>query len=234
LLFAGLYILGLIALHAGGGSLIDRWTPAFRAHPDRLICGEVQPTASTDLESEFLDADCGYHFNLGSSAHEQPWAECSLEWDLFHPRDWLAKLAPLLLNEAAVAYTCEERGNIVRFMIPRVLESGFDVTVEAASFGALVRTGTLFHAHFPFPLDGYNAARNELEEFAEPVDPYASREPAGQAMGLVRDLLSPAVRIRERRAAGIPYFAALEVRVAGRWRRRRSVTLLRYPYWGET
>lgn len=45
------------------------------------------------------------------------------------------------------------------------------------------------------------------------------------------ELLSPPVRIRERRAAGISYHAALKVHVAGRWR-RRAVTLLCYPYWG--
>ena len=56
-------------------------------------------------------------------------------------------------------------------------------------------------------MKGYES---EDDEF---YDSSASRKPAEQALGLVRDLLSPAVRIRERRAAGIPYYAALEARV---------------------
>ena len=214
------------------GCLIDRWMPAFRDHPDLSEMRAIPELASTHLESEILDADCGYHFHLGSRASEQAWAASPLEWDFSYPEEWLAKLAPQLLNEAGVAHTCEERGNIVRVLIPRTRDSGFDVTVEAATFGVLVRTGTLFHAHFPFAGDDSYQGDNEREEFREPVDQDASSKPAEQALGLVRDLLSPAVRIRERRAAGIAYHAALEVRVHGQWRRRRAVTLYRYPYCG--
>ena len=119
-------------------------------------------------------------------------------------------------------------------MIPRVRDSGFDVTVKAATFGVLVGAGTLFHAHFPSrtPWDRSDDEFDERED-EEFYDSDPSREPAEQALGLVRDLLSRAVRIRERRAAGIPYYAALETRVGGEWRRRRAVALLRYPYWGK-
>lgn len=233
-LYAGLNVL-FFALVAGAGRLADQWRPALHASPERLILGAVNPNASTDLESEELELDCGYHFALGSGTLEQPWAECPLAWEFSYPQDWVAKLAPLLLNEVRVAHRCEERGNIVRVMIPRLRESGFDVTVEAASFGVLVRAGTLFHAHFPFSRDGDGEPQEEYYREAMGIDPYdlyASREPAEQALGLVRDILSPAVRIRERRAAGIPYYAALETQVRGRWRRRRSVTLLRYSYFG--
>lgn len=213
----------------------DRWTPVLRPHPDQLILAEVDPMASTDLASEELELDCGYHFSLGSGTLEQPWAACPLAWEFSYPQDWVARLAPLLLNEAGVAHRCEGQGNLVRVMIPRLCESGFDVTVEAASFGVFVRAGMLFHAHFPFSWDGDGEPQEEYWREAigiEPYDPYASREPAEQALGLVRDLLSPAVRIRERRAAGILYHAALETQVRGRWRRRRSVTLLFYSYLG--
>ena len=199
-------------------------------HSDLSEMRAIPEIASTQLESEILDADCGYHFHLGSSASEQAWAAGPMEWGFSYPADWVAKLAPQLLNEAGVAHTCEERGNIVRVLIPRIHDSGFDVTVEAATFGVLVRTGTLFHAHFPFSWDDLDYG--EREEFREPVDQAESRRSAEQAFALVRDLLSPAVRIRERRAAGVSYHAALEVRVHGQGRRRRAVTLYRYPYWG--
>jgi hypothetical protein len=222
------------------GPWLDRRAPAFREHPDGLM----REMASADLESEILDADCGYHVHLGANTHEQTWAVSPLAEDHIdpgvdfpHPEDWLAELAPRLLNEAGVAHRYEERGNLARVVIPRIRHSGFDVTVEAATFGVLVRTGTLFHAHFPFSPYEWDwheddGDENEGEEFRDPFDPDTSRTPVEQALGLVRDLLSPAVRIRERRAAGISYHAALEVHVAGRWRRRRAVTLLCYPYWG--
>lgn len=241
LLLAGWYAVWL-ALFVGAGSLVDRSTPAFRGHPDRVIFGAVRPMSSADLESEILDADCGYHVHLGSGTSEQPWAASPLAGDdadlgvgFSCPQDCLAELAPQLLNEAGVAHIWEERGNIVRVVIPRIRASGFDVTVEAASFGLLVRTGALFHAHFPWDdnWDYRDYNESEREEFRLPVDPDRSREPAEQALALVRDLLSPAVRIRERRAAGISYYAALEVQVSGQWRRRRAVVLLRYPYWGK-
>ena len=147
----------------------------------------------------------------------------------------MEKHAPLLLNDAGVAYTCETRGNIVRVVIPRVHDSGFDVMVKAATFGVLVGAGTLFHAHFRFrtPWDESKDEFDERED-EEFYDSDPSREPAEQALGLVRDLLSRAVRIRERRVAGIPYYAALEARVGGEWRRRRAVALLRYPLSGQT
>ena len=164
------------------GRLIDRWTPAFPDQPDLSEMRAIPEIASIHLESEFLEADCGYHFHLGSRASEQAWAASPLEWGLSYPADWVATLAPQLLNEAGVAHTCEERGNIVRVLIPRIHDSGFDVAVEAASFGVLVRTGTLFHAHFPFSWD--DPDYGEREEFREPVDQDASRRPAEQALAL--------------------------------------------------
>ena len=224
------------ALSAAAGRLADRWTPAFREHPDGLVLGEmraIQENASADLESELLDADCGHHVHLRSRISEQPWAAGPLEWGFEYPQELVATIAPLLLNESGIAHMCEERGNIVRVTIPRIGDSGFDITVEATTVGVLVHTGTLFHAYLPFSWNyDHWDYDDEDEEFSGSSDPYRWREPAEQALGLVRDLLSPAARIRERRAAGIPYYAALEMHVRGQWRRRRSVTLLRYPYWG--
>ena len=235
-----LFIVGWSALSQawidGVGRLIDRWTPGFREHSDGLMLGDmraIQEIAWVDLESEILDADCGYHVHRGAGTREQPWAAGPLECGFQYPQELVATIAPLLLNDSGIAHTCEERGNIVRVTIPRIRDSGFDVTVEATTVGVLVHTGTLFHAYLPFSWDyDHWDCDDEDEEFSGPSDPYRWREPAGEALGLVRDLLSPAARIRERRAAGMSYYAALEMHVRGRWRRRRSVTLLRYPYWG--
>ena len=60
----------LSALSAAAGRLADRWSPAFREHPDGLILGELRAIpeiAPADLESEILDADCGYHIHRGAS-----------------------------------------------------------------------------------------------------------------------------------------------------------------------
>jgi len=154
-------------------------------------------------------------------------------WELTFPQEWVARLASLLLDDAGIAHTCDERGNIARVVIPKVRDSGFDVTIEAATYGVIVRTGSLFHAHFPFFTYSAFDADPDSDPEVDSFDPYTSREPAEQAFGLVRYLLSPTVRIRERRVAGVLYHAALEVHQGDRWRRRRSVTLLRYPYWGK-
>ena len=61
------------------GRLIDRWMPAFRDHPDLSEMRAIPEIASTHLESEILDADCGYHFHLGNRASEEAWAASPLE-----------------------------------------------------------------------------------------------------------------------------------------------------------
>lgn len=224
----------------GVTSLVDRWAPAFRTRYDRLD-GEVPPNLSADLESETdLDARWGHHFHPGGGVSEEPWTRSPLACQSDYVQDWVAALAPVLLNEVGVAHMLEERGNIVRVVIPRIHDSGFEITVEAATFGVLVRTETLFHAHFHFdpsyydwPDDDWPDDDDDSEDDSEPgFDELRASNTAAQALGLVRDLLSPAVRIRERRAAGIPYYAALETRVGGEWRRRRAVALLRFPYLG--
>ena len=222
LLYVGAFVLLLVVVFLVV-PLIDRWVPAFGSLPDRVI-GEEGTMSSTDLESETdLDSRWGYHVDLGGGTSEAPWAASPLEWEFSYVQDWVAKHAPLLLNEAGVIHTCEVKGNVVRVVIPRLRDSGFDVTIEAATFGVLVRTGILFHAHFRSATEWDDWDERDESEDDEFYDSSASRKPAEQALGLVRDLLSPAVRIRERRAAGIPYYAALEARVGGEWRRRRAV-----------
>lgn len=52
------------------------------------------------------------------------------------------------------------------------------------------------------------------------------------AFGLVRDLLSPAMRLREWRAGNVPYRWVLEVQVADGWRSEQTMGLLFWNYFG--
>jgi len=61
------------------------------------------------------------------------------------------------------------------------------------------------------------------------------RDPASfvrDALGLVRDLLSPGMRLRELRAAGRPYKWILEGRLSGQWHTEQTMALLIWNYFG--
>ena len=155
-------------------------------------CVRFRRTRRPSLESELLDADCGHHVHLRSRISEQPWAAGPLEWGFEYPQELVATIAPLLLNESGIAHMCEERGNIVRVTIPRIGDSGFDITVEATTVGVLVHTGTLFHAYLPFSWNyDHWDYDDEDEEFSGSSDPYRWREPAEQALGLVTRSFEP-------------------------------------------
>jgi len=61
------------------------------------------------------------------------------------------------------------------------------------------------------------------------------RDPASvvrDALGLVRDLLSAAMRLRELRAGGWPYKWILEARVSGQWQTEQTMGPLVWNYFG--
>ncbi len=78
-------------------------------------------------------------------------------------------------------------------------------------------------------------AGRELIVFTQGYHEHLSGKPSTiveQALGLVRDLLSPDMRIRERRAGGSPYRWVLERRAATGWEREASTGLLFWNWFG--
>jgi hypothetical protein len=96
--------------------------------------------------------------------------------------------------------------------IPEECDSGFPITVEVYPDEIMVIAG---RAHMNLDLDGE-------------ADVLAAR-----TLGLVRDLLSPAMRIRERLAAGKPYKWAFEFCQDGKWITEEWIGLFFYNYFGK-
>ena len=102
----------------------------------------------------------------------------------------------------------------VSITFPRRSERGFDVVVEATADGVIVAAGTGrggTHVHF----DG----------------PGGAEEHTARALGLVRDLLSPAMRLRVAEAAGTEYRWRLESFDGAAWRTEETTGLLLWPFW---
>ena len=96
--------------------------------------------------------------------------------------------------------------------IPVQCEGGFDITAEVADEEITVSAGG---AH-----SNANLAGGDPEEFV------------GRALGMVRDLLSPAMRVRERTAGGRAYKWAFEFFQDGKWRMTEEVCLLFWNWFG--
>jgi hypothetical protein len=96
--------------------------------------------------------------------------------------------------------------------IPEECDSGFPITVEVYPDEIMVIASG---AHTNLHLDGNP---DEL---------------AAHALGLVRDLLSPAMRIRERLAGGEPYKWAFESFRDGEWITAEWIGLFFYNYLGK-
>jgi hypothetical protein len=99
-----------------------------------------------------------------------------------------------------------------RLRFPRRDESGFDVEVLVDEQGVVVHA---LGAH---------------EHFAAGATPAA--EICGRALGLVRDLLSPDMRIRETRAGAKPVRWTVESRAGQVWRPEGTTGLLFFNYFG--
>jgi hypothetical protein len=102
-------------------------------------------------------------------------------------------------------------GGGVRLTLPRADADGFEVSLEAQAAGLIV-SGVGFHTHF----DWYATAGEAVR----------------QALGLVRDLLSPGMRVRELRASGRPYRWELQRFDGGEWRTQEVTGLLFWNYFG--
>jgi len=98
--------------------------------------------------------------------------------------------------------------------IPEECEGGFAITVEVYPDEIMVIAS---RAHTTLNLNEYKNA-DEL---------------AAHALGLVRDLLSPAMRIRERLAGGEPYKWAFESYQDGQWITEEWIGLLFWNYFGK-
>jgi hypothetical protein len=95
---------------------------------------------------------------------------------------------------------------------PRADESGFDVIVDIGEEELTVHAHGA-HQHFP-ARDG------------------TAREEAEAALGLVRDLLSPDMRLRERLASGKPYLWMLEANRGLGWKKENLTGLMIFKYFG--
>lgn len=98
--------------------------------------------------------------------------------------------------------------------IPEECDSGFPVTVEVYPDSIMVMASG---AHT-------NLNLNEFENCDELV---------AHTLGLVRDLLSPAMRIRERLAGGEPYKWAFEIYQDGKWLTEEWIGLFFWNYFGK-
>jgi len=117
----------------------------------------------------------------------------------------------ILVHYPGLAHRWEEIPGGIRLAFPTTSANGFEVAVEAQKRGLLV-SGHGFHTHFEW-------------------QPTAA-EAVADALGLVRDLLSPATRVRELRAADRPYRWELQVRDGIGWRTREMTVLTFWNYFG--
>jgi hypothetical protein len=117
----------------------------------------------------------------------------------------------VLASYPELRHSWEDTPGGVRLVFPRVDTDGFQVSVEAQG-SSLIVSGVGFHTHFDWHETAAEAVR--------------------QALGLVRDLLGPGMRVRELRASGRPYRWELQ-RFDGReWRTQEVTGLLFWNYFG--
>ena len=95
---------------------------------------------------------------------------------------------------------------------PEACDQGFAITVEVSP-AEIVVFGKGFHQHF---------ARED-----------SATKPIEQALGLVRDLLSKRMRIRECLSSGLPYRWHVESMRDGKWIEEASTGMLFWNYFGE-
>ena len=123
----------------------------------------------------------------------------------------------LLADQPGLPHEWREEGGIVVLRFPRRSQAGFDVGVEARADGVEVTAGTD---------SGGTHVRFDLGEYESPDALVA------HVLGLVRDLLSPGMRLRVREAGGTPYRWHLESSDGrGGWRTEDTMGLLAWPFW---
>ena len=121
-----------------------------------------------------------------------------------------------LAEEIAASYPhlpclTKDEGSAYAIEFPKTSESGFDVDVYVRDDGYLeITTDHGWHYH------GHGLTGEQLEE----------------RLGLVRDLLSPAMRIREVRSNNKPYGWVLEGSYGTDWKREGASALVFFNYFG--
>jgi hypothetical protein len=104
----------------------------------------------------------------------------------------------------------EDKDGGCELVIPKLSDEGFEVTVIADDQEVTVYTEYLAHQHFTS--DGNH------EEVSQ------------QAMGLVRDLLSPVMRLCVIEVGGKPFQAHFEISHRGEWHRESTTALFSLPF----
>lgn len=113
----------------------------------------------------------------------------------------------ILVNNPALGHSWQTNGELV---FPPKGPDGFEVRLKPDSHGVIVLTDVGFHEHF----------EGSPEQAVE------------SALGLVRDLLSPDMRVREQRANGSGYRWILERRDGQDWKSESRTGLLLWNYLG--
>jgi hypothetical protein len=104
----------------------------------------------------------------------------------------------------------EEEDGMCTLVIPKLVADGFEITVEADDSEVTVYSEFIAHQHFTS--DGNHD------------------EVCQMAMGLVRDLLSPAMRLRVIEVGGKVSRAHFETSRAGIWHRESTTALFSLPF----
>ena len=100
--------------------------------------------------------------------------------------------------------------NEFELIIPKLSDEGFDIQIIADPNEVTVFSEHVAHQHFTS--DGNHA------------------QVCRDAMGLVRDLLSPRMRLRVIEMSGKPVRAYLEIFRNGNWQSETTTTLLHFPF----
>jgi hypothetical protein len=119
----------------------------------------------------------------------------------------------ILARYPALAHRWEQHGNSQDLIFPASEPTGFDVTVSITPHGVIVIARGA-HRHFE------SIQRQDVESAA------------AEALGMVRDLLSPDMRVREFCAAGSPYRWTLEINASDGWKATESTGLIFWNYFG--
>lgn len=120
----------------------------------------------------------------------------------------------ILANYPKLGYTLDvdEAGRSCTLTIPKRDSDGFDISVEATAREITVRAEG-WHTHVDFFEDAENVVL--------------------YSMGLVRDLLSPHMRLRLLCSGGRPYRYRAEVLADGRWKRHSATGSALWNYAGK-
>jgi hypothetical protein len=120
------------------------------------------------------------------------------------------RLADVLRGRPGLPHRLHDEGRHLQVEFPKQGPSGFDVFLTVTDGDVLLETDRGWHLQQEGP------SEQQIEEF----------------LGLVRDMLSTACRLRERRAGGRPYRWHLESFVEGVWRRDGTTGLVFWNYFG--